>query len=160
MSTSSDCSSADGGRWIIAQYAGVWPSTDFSCSIEARETCCRSQAMTQLSNIPNAASRPSDHNEAPTDEEGLVTRSRTRLSTVMRTSACDFGVGGSLDFDEEVPRMFRYQDGVGEEIAGDCGFHTEELGPGDSDAFRRSELRKKGRFESVPSTGAWPECQS
>lgn len=52
-----------------------------------------------------------------------MTRSRTRFSTVLRTSACDFGVG-SLDFDAEVPRMFRYQDGVGEETAGDCGFHT------------------------------------
>lgn len=149
---------------MIAQYTGECPSTDFSCSIDARETCCCSQATTQLFNLPNAVSRPSDHSEAPTDEEGLVTRSRTILSTVLRTSACDFGVGGSLDLDAEVPRMFRYQDGVGEEMAGDCSFHADELrmvlGPGVGDGLRRSDLRKKGRFESVPSAGVSLEDKS
>lgn len=83
-------------------------------------------------------------------EEELATRSRTRPSTVLRTSACDLGVGGSsgfVDFDEEVPRMFRpNQDEVEEELTG----LRVELGPGVG--VDRDKARTKGRFLS-PTTG-------
>lgn len=79
---------------------------------------------------------------------------------MLRISACDFGVGGSLDLDAELPRMFRYQDGVGGEFAGDCGFHAEELRMELGPAAGDERLRKKGRFESVPSAGTWSEDKS
>lgn len=83
-------------------------------------------------------------------DEELATRSRTRPSTVLRTSACDLGVGGSLgfvDFAEEVPRIFRpNQDDVEEELTG----LRVELGPGVG--VDRDNARTKGRFLS-PTTG-------
>lgn len=150
MSASSVWPSAKEGRLMIAQYAGVCPSTEVSCSIDASDTCCRAQTATQLSNTPIAARPLSDHNEAPRVDEELATRSRTRPSTVLRTSACDLGVGGSLgfvDFGEEVPKIFRpNQDEVEEELTG----LRVELGPGVG--VDRDKARTKGRFLS-PTTG-------
>ena len=97
IKTSSEVGLDDCGRCIIAQYAGVWPSTESSCNIEESETCCRAQAIAQLSSIPIAAIPPLDHNEMSLLDSGpglvLATRSRISLRTMLRTSSWLSGVG-------------------------------------------------------------------
>lgn len=62
-----------------------------SCRIEDSETCWRAQAAAQLSRTPNDAVAFSA--QVTPFVEAEVTRSRTSSWTVVRTSACDFGVG-------------------------------------------------------------------
>ena len=136
--TSSEDDFVDRGRWIIAQYAGVWPSTESSCNIEGSEACCLAHTATQLFNTPIAATPPSDHNETPRldwDSE-FATRSRMSLKTVFRTSSCDLGVGCDSEIcaalpdlgelgEEDAPRIVRLiQDVDDDEVdeIGDCGF--------------------------------------